>query len=839
MLLGSATDLVAQTPTRPISQFSHQNWQTVNGLPQNSVQAVAQTRDGYLWLGTQEGLVRFDGVRFTVYASRNTPQFRSNDVDALLEARDGTLWIGTFGGGVVSLGAGRFQHYGTTDGLSSDSVMDLAEDLDGAIWIATDGGGVSRLAARGGFRSYTTADGLGSRATTSVVADAHGVVWVGTAAGVSRFENGKFTTFTSRNGLAGDSVTSLAGDRNGNVWIGTTQGLTRWRDGDVTTYTVRQGLPNDSVLALHVDDAARVWVGTRGGLARLVNGAVSTLTTRDGLAGNNVTAVMQDREGSYWIGTDGGGLDRWRDSSFETCGPHQGPSDDVYAVTGSRSGGLWAGTDNGQVYRVENGRFTPLDTGESLAGTIVQSLLEDSRGDLWIGTDQQLYRYSRRVLERFSRSRGLPAFPARVLFEDRDGRIWVGTSGGGLSRLEGDRFITYTTRGGLADDRVRSIAQDRDGALWIGTYGGLSHFKDGVFHTYTTAEGLSNNFVRTLFLDRDDTLWIGTYGGGLNRLKDGRITAYGTRDGFFSDTPFQIVDDNLGHLWLSCNTGVFRVSKQELEAYSAGRAPSVVSTLFTEADGMKTRECSGGSPGGWRTSDGRIWFATLKGLAVVDPGNLRRNAQPPPVLIEEMIVDGRRIAPGESLPAGSRRFEFHFTALSFVAPARMRFIYRLEGFDEKWVDAGSQRAALYTSIPPRSHRFLVKAANEDGVWSQTAASVDVYLRPYFYQTRLFYGFGVLALVAAGAGVLQLRTRQLRKRQRMLQRKVDEAVAQLKTLRGLLPICASCKRIRDDSGYWRQIEQYVSDHSEAAFSHGICPECIRKLYPEHPDLADTP
>lgn len=837
ILLGCATTLFAQTPDRPINQFSHENWQTTDGLPQNSIQAIIQTRDGYLWIGTQEGLVRFDGVRFTVFNRANTQQIRVNHIQTVLEARDGTLWIGTYGGGLVSLKAGQFRLYKLSDGLSNDSVMDLAEDFDGALWIATEGGGVDRLSAKGVFTTFSTFDGLGSLATTSVIADIRGVVWVGTAAGVSRFDNGKFVTYTSHDGLAGDSVTALDVDRNGNVWIGTTQGLTQWRDGSAINYMVRQGLPNDVVRTLYVDDASRVWVGTRGGLARLDRGVFSTLAARDGLASDNVTAILQDREGSFWIGTDGGGLDRWRDSSFTTYVPQQGPSDGVYAVTGSRGGGLWAGTDNGRVYRFKDGRFTLLDTGGYLVGTIVRALLEDRRGNLWIGTERQLYRYKNGVVEEYDRSRGLPGFPVRVVFEDRDGRIWVGTSGGGLSHIEGERLLTYTTRDGLAADRVRTIVQDKDGSLWIGSYGGLSHFKGGVFHTYTTAQGLSNDFVRSLQLDIDGTLWIGTYGGGLNRLRNGRITAYGTGDGLFSDTSFQMVDDRLGNLWLTSNTGVFRVSKQQLEAFSNGHDKSIVSTSYSEADGMKSRECNGGSPAAWRTDDGRLWFPTLKGLAMVDPANLRRNPQAPPVLVEEMSVDGRRIAIGESVDAGSQRFEFHYTGLSFVAPARMRFIYRLEGYDRQWNDAGAQRSAFYTSIPPGFHRFMVKAANDDGVWSEAAASVDFFVRPHFYQTTLFYVICGLTLVATGGGILRLRTRQLRLRQRELQTKVDEAVAQIKTLRGLLPICASCKRVRDDGGYWNQIEQYVRDHSEAAFSHGICPDCIRKLYPEYADLAD--
>jgi hypothetical protein len=247
---------------------------------------------------------------------------------------------------------------------------------------------------------------------------------------------------------------------------------------------------------------------------------------------------------------------------------------------------------------------------------------------------------------------------------------------------------------------------------------------------------------------------------------------------------------------------------------------------------MKSRECNGGSPAGWKTEDGKLWFPTLKGIAMVEPGNIQRNSQPPPVLVEEAFVDGRPFVPRELLPPGGRRFEFRYTGLSFVSPARMRFAYRLEGFDQQWIDAGNERAAYYTNLPAGDYRFLVRAANNDGVWSKSEASFDFTLQPHFYQTALFYALCGLLIAAAGIGFYLLRTRQLRERQRVLEVKIDEAVAHIKTLRGLLPICASCKRIRDDGGYWNQIEQYVHEHTEAEFSHGICPDCMKKLYPDY-------
>lgn len=821
----------AEESLRPLDRFSYETWQTSDGLPQNSVHAIVQTRDGYLWMGTQEGLVRFDGVRFVVFRRTTTPQMRSDHVTALCETRDGTLWAGTFGGGLVSVKDGRFKGYSTADGLTNDTVVGLAEDRAGALWIATQGGGLAKLDTTG-FTAYSIGDGLGSATTSSVVIDASGTVWAGTAGGVSRLDGGRFVTYTSRDGLAGDSVTALAADAAGVVWIGTTRGLTRWRGRAPDPGAATGAWPRDPVQALHVDASGHLWAGTQAGVFRLAGGRVETLTIHDGLVSNNITAIFQDREGSHWIGMDGGGVSRWRDSTFANVGaPHGLQHESAYSITGSRDGGFWVGTDMGTVFRFKNDRFTRYAVDLPLRATTVRALLEDRAGYLWIGTEQQLTRCRDGRCAVFDASHGLPAFTVRALFEDRDGRLWVGTDGGGLSRLDGDRLVTYTTKDGLAGNRVRAIVHAADGGIWIGCYGGLNHFKDGLFRTYTKANGLSHDFVRALHEDADGVLWIGTYGGGLNRLKDGRFSAYTTADGLYSDAMFQVLDDGLGYLWVSSNTGVFRVGKAQIEALAAGRVATISSTAYDETDGMKSRECNGGNPAGWRDRDGRLWFPTLRGVATVAPGDLRENRLPPPVVVEEVAVDGRRIAAGEHLPPGSRRFEFRYTGLSFVAQSRMRFEHQLEGFDQDWVDAGTQRSAVYTNIPPGTYRFAVKAVSGDGVPSVASASIRFVLRPYFYQTWAFYAACGLLLAGAFGGFYHWRTQQLRVRERVLKEKVAEAVAHIKTLRGMLPICASCKRVRDDGGYWNQIEAYVREHSEAVFSHGICPDCMQKLYPD--------
>lgn len=826
-----ALPVTAQGPARPINQFGHESWQVRDGLPQSSVHTIVQTRDGYLWMGTQQGLVRFDGVRFTLFRGTNTPQMRADHVSALHETKDGTLWVGTYGGGLLSLKAGRFHAYTTADGLSGDTVVALAEDADRALWVATHTEGISRLTASG-FATYSAADGLGSAVVTSVIVDATGAVWAGTSSGLSRFDNGKFVNYTVRDGLAGDYVTALAADPGGGVWVGAQEGLTLWRDGRAATDAVPHGLPHAAVQTLHVDAAGGLWVGTKGGVGRLVDGTFSTLTTRDGLASANVVAICQDREGSIWIGMDGGGLSRWHDSTFYNLGESHGLGDEVaYSIAGSRRGGFWVGTEGGGVFRFKDGRFNRTVFSGPMPATTVRALLEDSQERLWIGSERRLYRCKGARCDTYDSSAGLPEFAVRVVFEDRDGRIWVGTDGGGLSRIDDRGIVTYTERDGLAENRIRTVVPAGDGGIWIGTYGGLSHYKDGVFRSYTRAQGLPHTFVRSLYEDTDGTLWIATYGGGLIRFNGAHFAAGTTANGLLSDAIFQILDDGLGNLWLSSNAGVFRVNKQQFKAFADGSAPAVASTAYGESDGMKSRECNGGNPGGWKSDDGQLMFATTEGVAVVDPGRLRKNLLPPPVMVEEVLVDGRPIAPGDSLPAGSKRFEIGYTGLSFVAHTRMRFAYRLEGFDEEWADAGTQRSAVYTNLPPGTYRFVVRAISGDGVPSAADASFGFVLRPFFYQTWLFYGVCAFLLAGAFGGFYHWRTRQLRVRERQLQAKVADAVAHIRTLRGMLPICASCKRVRDDSGYWNQIEVYVREHSEAVFSHGICPDCMHRLYPE--------
>ena len=370
--------------------------------------------------------------------------------------------------------------------------------------------------------------------------------------------------------------------------------------------------------------------------------------------------------------------------------------------------------------------------------------------------------------------------------------------------------------------------------MWVGTYGGgLARLQDGRFTTYTAKEGLGANFVLALYEDADGTLWIGTFGGGLSRLKDGRFASFTTREGLPDDVVFQILEDNEGRLWMSCDRGVFRVDKAELEAVAAGKATSVRSVLYDKADGMKSSQCNSGSqPAGCRSRDGTLWFPTTKGVVRIDPRKLIMNPRVPPVVVEEVFVDKKRVVPGTEarLPPGRGELELHYAALNFLIPERMRFRYRLEGFDHAWVEAGNRRTAYYTNIPPGPYRFRVIASNDEGVWNEEGAALNLRLAPHFHQTRWFYALCALGAVLAGAALYHLRVRGLKAREKELASRVDAALAKIQVLDGLLPICAWCKKIRDDKGYWNQLEAYIGDRSRAEFTHGICPECTAQMSP---------
>jgi ligand-binding sensor domain-containing protein/signal transduction histidine kinase len=743
---------------RELSQFGHEVWLTENGLPQNTVHAIAQTRDGYIWIGTEEGLARFDGVKFTVFDKQNTPEIKSNYIRSLLADRQGALWIGT-AQGLVRMLNGKFTLFTRDDGLPSETIQAVYEDRERNLWVATANG--LGLLKSGGLTTFTTKERLISGSIQALLEDSDGALWIATPYGVGRIKDGKFTNYTVRDGLGSNSVRAIQQDRSGRIWFGSFGGLTSFDGNRFTTYTTRDGLPNDRIISLQAERDGGLLIGTAGGLCRFSDGRFTGFTAGEALSTSTILSLLEDLEGNVWIGTESGGINLLKETKFTTYTAINGLSNDrVKSIYEDHDGNIWIGTDGGGLNLLRNGKLTAYTTRDNLTSNVVLSLAGDNAGNLWIGTPDGLNRLSQGKFTHYTAADGLANNDVRSIYLDRRGNLWIGTRGG-LTRMKNGVFKTFTEVDGLPNDLVTTLYEDAKGNLWIGTFGGLGRLTNEEFTTFTTRDGLSSDAVISLHEDSDGTLWIGTNGGGLNGMKDGKFTTYTTRNGLLDDVVYRILEDRQNNLWLSCRKGIFTITKKELDEFAKGMIASIAPVAYGTADGMMTRECSGGGdPAGWRSGDGKLWFPTIKGVAMIDPERLRTNSHAPPVVIEQIRIDDKSFAPNErlELPAGTTRFDLYYTAPSFVAPEKVRFKYKLEGFDKDWIDSGTRRIAYYTNVRPGTYTFRVIASNDDGVWNQTGATFSLYLKPYFYQTYWFYAVCLLVLVMFAWLLFRLRVR---------------------------------------------------------------------------------
>ena len=741
--------------------------------------AIAQTRDGYVWLGTEEGLARFDGVHFTIFNSANTPELKSDSIRALLVDGRGGLWIGTMSG-LVRYGGGIFT--AEQSGFAGQIISSLYEDPEGGIWVGTDGAGIGRL-LNGRLTTYGTQNGLASNAVFSVSGRQDGSIWIGTHCGLSRWAIGQFTTYTTKNGLPSDDIRAVSVDERGDVWIGTHSGLSRFANGTLTTYNkTKSGLSSDMIQSLYEDREHTLWIGTMGGgLDRLRDGAFTSYTSKDGLLSDDVMSIGGDEEGSLWVGTVGG-LNRFGQGKVLTYTSKDGlPSDILLATYEDHEGNLWLGTADHGVARLRDGKVAVYGTEQGLPNNTVFSVTEDRSHNLWIATRKGLSQFRNGRFTTYTAKDGLASDIVMVTYLDREGTLWAGGRGG-ISRFQDGHFTAYAVRDGSPSILVSSIVQDAAGALWIGTNIGLSRFKDGRFDHFTCKNSaLSSDLVMSLYEDSEGVLWIGTYGGGLDRLKNGKITSVAEKQGLFDNKVLAILEGDDGNLWMSSNRGIFRVRKEQLNDFADGRIHSIDSIALGTEDGMKTKECNGGfQPAGWKTKEGKLVFPTMKGAVIVDPRTLAVAPAAPPVVIEGAAVDKKSV-PVEALivsPPSRGELEFQYTAPSFISPHKIKFQYQLEGYDREWVDAAGRRVVHYTNIAPGAYRFRIRASNGDGRWTGEGLTLNLVLQPHFYQTYWFYIACALTGLVLAATVFHLRLRQLKVRQRELIVLVDERTTEL-------------------------------------------------------------
>ncbi len=831
-------------PAKAPSQYAADAWGMEDGLPQSTVEAIAQTADGHLWLGTHEGLARFDGVRFETVDARATEGMSDNRVMALAADAEGGLWVGTRDGGLVyldrDLGA---TAYGEAHGLPSTTVAAVALDAAGRVWVGTRAGlcvltpGETPASSAGArFTCYAEEAGLEDPYVRRLVPARDGALWLGTRAGLARFEHGQARSMAALGGAAAEPVTALHEAADGTLWIGTLGGLGALRGGALAAPPGSERFDGLEVSALTEDAAGSLWVGTYGaGLTRLHPGATDALGTAAGADLGIVRALLQDREGSLWVGTIGSGLARLRDAKFTPFGTPEGLGADMsYSVTAAPGGGVWAATDGGGVARIEGGRVTrTLTTADGLPSDHASVVYTTRDGTLWVGIDGEgLCRFSEASLGSlacFGEADGLPDPFVLTLYEDAGGTLWIGTDSG-LSRWREGRIEPV---GDGPEAPVIALAETSDGALWTGTYGdGLFRYElaqagEGTFEHYPDLAGA---VVLTLH-PAGDALWVGTDGDGLARVRPSgegfAADRFTTQEGLLSDGIFQILEDRQGRLWLSSNRGIFYVTPGGLERAARGEAEAAEPTAFGTADGLRTAEANGGvQPAGAVAADGSLWFATAAGIAAIDPAAIRQNPLPPPVVVQRVLVDGAAVPLAEGAPlvlaAGSSEFEFDYAGLSFLAPGAVRHRFILDGRDRRWTEAGSRREAYYTDLAPGHYTFRVQAANNDGVWNDTGASVAFRLLPHFWQTAWFQAVCVLLAGLAAFGGYRLRVRQLQARAEHLERVVDERTAELAEQKGIVEAQAD-----ELAALNRSLEQKVRDQLEEILRGSR----LRKFFPK--------
>lgn len=767
--------------TNEISPYASRQWQSDDGLPQDDVRALCQTSDGYLCVGTTQGLVRFDGIRFRLMEGGAIAETKNRGRTLVCAGSDNTLWSATEDGTLRLWKDEKVSELQLPTSATNISFTSIFSSRDGALWMGTEFNGLFRF-RNGKFAHWNVRAGLAHRSVRSICEDKEGTVWVATAAGVNRFDKNKITKLTTQNGLPHNSIRVVCADRNGNLWIASNFGLTRWKDRVVSNFTKKDGLSDNLISVIFEDRKGTIWVGTLNGLNRLVNGRWLTETRSDGTSYDRVNSIFEDREGNLWIGCRDG-LGQLRSRAVTTLTKQQGLTHNTAtSVFLDRSTNLWVGFWGGGVNKIENGKTTAYTTHEGLSSDVVLTIHQGRQGDLWFGMDYEggLTLLRNGKFTQYNSRSGLKDQGIKVLHEDSRSNLWIGTRTA-LLRFKDGNFSRFTTQDGLPADTIEAMHEDREGRLWIGTTGGLALWQEEKCKAFTTADGLSHDSVTSIYEDPSGALWLGTRGGGLNRWKNGKFTSWTTRHGLFHDQIFTILEDEFGFLWMSSPQGIFRVKKKDLDEFVPGSGKMLSCNSFGKVDGMASVQCKGSDKtAACKTPDGRLWFATAKGVAVVDPGNIDINQLPPPVFIEEVMADKSRVLSIESqtsrppvarsldlvLKPGRGELEFHYTALSLRQPEKNRFRYKLEGVDSDWVDAETRRVAYYHNIQPGNYTFHVIGCNNDGVWNALGAKVKLSLLPHFWQTWWFQSSVVIGVGLIFVGAYRLRISRLQEIERL-------------------------------------------------------------------------
>jgi signal transduction histidine kinase/ligand-binding sensor domain-containing protein len=754
-----ALPLLALDPQKTLTQYARTSFTQMQGLPQDSIRAIAQTSDGFLWLGTDEGLARFDGYEFVTFTKSNG-DLPANSITALAAAADGGLWIGT-SNGLAFRRDRKFRSYTVKDGLPDDAISQIAVDHAGRVWIVA--GIYLTEFVDGKFVTRAPSAELPVQTVRNVVEDRGGRLWIAGLDAVGTLDKGRFTPMLTAAQLEGMFVTPVVVDRQGNLWVGGNRGLLRRApDGSIRRFTEREGLPNLYVRALWEDRDGRIWIGTNAGVTRFDG---DRFTAPDpGADADLVRSLFEDREGNLWVGSNGG-LTRYRDTAFTVYGKPEGlKSDEPNTVFQDHTGRIWVGYHDAGVLLLSPGPPRFFTTRDGLPNDEIFSIREAKNGDLLIGARGGMARLHNGRFTVYVPPDPLARLSVFDALEDEEGTIWMAT-GGGLCRLRGGKFdVVVRSAPLLANAAV--VLGEADGAIWAGSFGrGLWRVQGNDIRQFTTAQGLPSDQIRSLYQGTKGTFWIGTFGGGLVALRNGKFQSFSERDGLLSDNVSDISDDGES-LWLSTTRGICRIAKQQLVDFAEGRRKRLEPINYGLEDGLRSAQCAPSYPaggGGNRTLDGRLWFTTTRGLAVYDPRAVKPPALAPVVQIAGMDANGEPLDLSKPTRLGphAERIQIRYTGIHLAAPERVQYSYMLEGLDHDWVRAGSRRVINYNSLGHGVYRFTVRAELPDGLAGE--GSYDFSVLPEYYETTWFRVLAVAGLLALAWAVYQLRLGQIRAR----------------------------------------------------------------------------
>jgi signal transduction histidine kinase/ligand-binding sensor domain-containing protein len=799
MLLACWSRAFALNPTLDVSQYAHTAWKVSDGFAKGVIFAIAQTPDGYLWLGTEFGLLSFDGVRNIAWQPPAGQRLPSTDIRSLRAARDGRLWIGT-DAGLASWKDGTLTHYPELDGQVVEALL---EDREGALWVGGWNPATGRLCrVQSGTTQCDGEDGRFGSGVTALYEDRGGNLWAGAMTGLWRWKPGSPQRYPMPD--PAHRINALIESDDGGILVAKGSGITRLSNGTSATYPLPTG-HEFRPMRLFRDRDGSLWIGAAvdQGLLHIHKGRIDLFSRSDGLSGGGVSSLLEDREGTVWVAT-GDGLDRFRDFAVPTFSVQQGlSSDGVSAIVAGTDGSLWLATSkglnrwkDGQVTIYRKGRPRRVGgssssnprtpgraadsrggrevTGSGLPDDLVDSLFEDQVGQIWVTTQSGVAILKS---ERFFPVRSVPYGLVYSMTGDRAGNVWMSHQEG-LFHFVHERLVermSWTTLG-RREPATALLADAEPGGLWLGFRdGGVAHFNDGQLRaSYAASQGMGGGFVGGLHLDADGTLWAATQ-GGLGRIKDGRALTLTSDSGLPCNGVHWIIDDDAGSVWLYTDCGLVRVARSELDAWTADPKRRIQVTTFDDGDGVPSHRLQVGYDANVaKSADGRLWFLRFLGVSVIDPRHLPANTLPPPIHIEQVTVDGKAhdAARGLQLPPLVRDLQIDYTALSFVAPEKNHFRVRLDGRDRDWQDVGTRRQAFYTDLAPGTYHFRVQGSNDNGVWNETGASLEFSIAPAYYQTPWFKALVVAMAFAVLWAAYLVRVRQVA---RAYQRRLDERV----------------------------------------------------------------